>query len=184
MVNDPGDGLPFVKSMWHYARGVAFARSNRLAEARAEAAKIAEFEQRKDIAYSGKLEPVVTGVLQIAQRVIDGRIAEAQGDWDAAVRAYRGAVKIQDTLPYRQPPYWYYPVRQSLGAALMRSGDPVAARNVFQAALDRVPNNGWALFGLMQAQEALGDEASATATQGRLKAAWSGDPALLDLSRL
>ena len=55
---------------------------------------------------------------------------------------------------------------------------------VFQTALARVPNNGWALYGLMQAQKALGDEASMIETQKRFKEAWAGDPAALDMSRL
>jgi tetratricopeptide (TPR) repeat protein len=183
-IEDPGNAFPFVKSMWHYARGVAFARSNRISQAQAEAAKIAQLEQRKDVAYPEDIQPVVNGVLQIAQRVIEGRIAEAQGDWQGAAKAYRGAAEIQDTLPYLEPPYWYYPVRQTLGAALLRAGDAAQAREVFQATLERAPNNGWALFGLMQAQKALGDEASAAETQQQLEAAWSGDTASLDLSQL
>jgi hypothetical protein len=28
---------------------------------------------------------------------------------------------LQDSLPYMEPPYWYYPVRQSLAVAGLRS---------------------------------------------------------------
>jgi len=183
-IEDPGEKFPFVRAMWHYARGVAYARSNQVAEAKAEAAKIAELEQRKDVTYPEDIQAVVPGVLQIAQRVIEGRVAEAEGDWKAAAQAYRQAVEVQDSLPYLEPPYWYYPVRQSHGAALLRAGDAEGARQVFETSLERAPNNGWALFGLMQAQKALGDEASAAETQKRFAAAWSGDAASLDLSQL
>jgi tetratricopeptide (TPR) repeat protein len=183
-IDDPGEKFPFVRAMWNYARGVAYARSNQIAEAKAEAAKIAELEQRKDITYPEDIQEVVPGVLQIAQRVIEGRVAEAEGNWQAAAQAYAQAVEVQDTLPYLEPPYWYYPVRQSLGAALLRAGDAAQARKVFEESLERSPNNGWALFGLMQAQKALGDEAAAAETQKRFAAAWSGDPASLDLSQL
>jgi len=183
-IEDPGEEFPFVKSMWHYARGVAYARSNRIAEAQAEAAKIAELEQRGDMTYPEDIQAVAPGILKIAQRVIEGRIAEAQGNWQEAVQAYRQAVEVQDALPYLEPPYWYYPVRQSLGAALLRAGDAEGARKVFEQSLERSPNNAWALFGLMRAQQALGDEAAAAETQKRFAAAWSGDPASLDLSQL
>ena len=123
-------------------------------------------------------------MLQIAQRVVEGRISEAQEDLEGAIRAYRLAVEIEDKLPYLEPPYWYYPVRQSLGAALMRARQPDVAYEVFQSALDRVPNNGWALYGLMQAQKALGETDDLVKTEQRFKEAWAGDPAALDLSRL
>jgi tetratricopeptide (TPR) repeat protein len=183
-MQDPGEAFPFVRAMWRYARGIALARSNRLDEARAEAAAIAALEARKDITYPEDIAPAVAGVLQIARLVVEGRIAEAEGDDAAAVEAYRKAVAVEDTLPYLEPPYWYYPVRQSLGAALMRAKKPADAQEVFQTALARVPNNGWALYGLMQAQQALGDEASMIETQKRFKEAWAGDPAALDMSRL
>jgi len=183
-IEDPGDRFPFVQAMWHYARGVAYARSNQVAEAKAEAAKIAELEQREDITYPEDIQAVVPGVLKIAQRIIEGRVAEAEGNWKAAAQAYGQAVEVQDSLPYLEPPYWYYPVRQSLGAALLRAGDAAQARQVFEESLKRAPNNGWALFGLMQAQKAMGDEILAAETQERFAAAWSGNPGELDLSQL
>jgi len=183
-MGDPGEAFPFVRAMWRYARGIALARSDRLDEARAEAAAIAALDQRKDITYPEDIAPAVSGVLQIARHVVEGRIAEAEGNDAAAIAAYQAAVAAQDKLPYLEPPYWYYPVRQSLGAALMRADKPAEAHEVFQAALARVPNNGWALYGLMQAQKALGDEASLAETEKRFKETWAGDPAALDMSRL
>ena len=183
-LEDPGETFPFVRAMWHYARGIAFARLNRLGEAQEELKAVAAVEARTDIKYPDDIAPVVAGVLQIAQRVIEGRIAEAEEDLEGAIRAYRLAVEAEDKLPYLEPPYWYYPVRQSLGAALMRAKQPDVAYEVFQAALDRVPNNGWALYGLMQAQKALGETEGLAKTQARFKEAWAGDPATLDLSRL
>jgi hypothetical protein len=46
------------------------------------------------------------------------------------------------------------------------------------------PNNGWALFGLMEAQRALGDDLGAAASAKLLEQAWAGDPDLLELGRL
>jgi Tfp pilus assembly protein PilF len=83
-----------------------------------------------------------------------------------------------------EPPYWYYPVRQSLGAALLAAGKPAEAEQAFAHSLAQFPNNGWALYGLMKAQQAQGNEVAAQATAQRFKQAWAGDANALDLKRL
>ncbi len=47
-LEDPGDTFPFVKAMWHYARGVAHAAKGDLDAARAEAARISDINQSAD----------------------------------------------------------------------------------------------------------------------------------------
>jgi tetratricopeptide (TPR) repeat protein len=83
-----------------------------------------------------------------------------------------------------EPPYWYFPVNQSLGAALFRAGRLEEARAAFRAALVRAPNNGWALYGLDQTERALGHRAEAAAAQAAFKRAWLGDPRWLTMDRL
>ncbi|MEZ5859268.1 MAG: hypothetical protein R3D28_09820 [Geminicoccaceae bacterium] len=46
------------------------------------------------------------------------------------------------------------------------------------------PNNGWSLFGLMEAQRAMGDEAGAKVTADLLDRAWVGPRELLQVERL
>ena len=64
------------------------------------------------------------------------------------------AVAIQDTLKYGEPPDWFFPVRESLGAALLMNGDAAGAEKVFRDDLDRNPRNPRSLFGLQQALKA------------------------------
>src|SRR3546814_6077315 len=80
-----------------------------------------------------------------------------------------------------EPPYWYYPIRQSLGAVLLQQGRAQEAAATFRMALEQAPRNGWALWGLMQAQRAAGMDAADTATA--FEAAWLGDRSLLKLDR-
>ena len=75
-------------------------------------------------------------------------LAQAQGDSDKAVERFEQAAALQDALPYTEPPYWYYPVRQSLAAALMQAGRLAEAEEQFRRALARAPNNGWSYYGL------------------------------------
>ena len=98
--------------------------------------------------------------------------------------AYRQAVAVQDGLPYMEPPYWYYPARQSLGVALLRAGRLDDAEDVFRASLARTPSNGWALRGLMEVYRQRGDAVSLQLAQGRFETTWlgkGGEPALAQL---
>jgi tetratricopeptide (TPR) repeat protein len=179
-----GDEFPYVLAMWHYARGVAQAANGDAAAARAEADAIAAIGKATDWTHMTEGGVPVPDLLEMARHIIAGRVAQAEGDRDAAVAAFEKAVAIQEGLPYLEPPYWYYPVRQSLGAALLQAGRGEEAVRVFQRSLADVPNNAWSLYGLMEAQKATGDTAGATQTEALLNEAWAGDDRRLDLSRL
>ena len=100
-----------------------------------------------------------------------------------ALAAYRQAVAVQDGRPYMEPPYWYYPARQSLGVALLHAGQLDDAEDVFRASLARTPSNGWALRGLMEVYRQRGDAVSLQLAQ-RFRTTWlgkRGEPALAAL---
>jgi tetratricopeptide (TPR) repeat protein len=181
---DPGDKFPLIKAMWHYARGVAFAAKGDTEQARGEAARIAELGQSADFSHLLAWAVPAPDLLRLARHVIQGRIAQAEGNSQQAIKEFRTAVAIQDSLAYMEPPYWYYPVRQSLGAALVEAGKPAQAEKVFHETLDNFPNNGWALYGLMRAQQAQGRKSEAQETAMRLQQAWAGDLEQLNLKRL
>lgn len=177
--------FPYLQASRAYARAVAAVQGGDVAMARAEAARLAGLAASKDIerltTEAGL--PAVT-ILEVAQAVIEGRIAQAQGDNSAAVAAFERAVALQDSLAYMEPPFWYYPTRQSLGAALVLAGRAAEAAPVLEAALVESPNNGWALFGLAEARKALGNTAGEQAARAALDNAWVGDRAPLVLTRL
>jgi len=179
---DPGDEFPLVKAMWHYARGVGLAAKGDLEGAGSEAALIAEINATEDFQFLLDWAVPAPDMLRLARHVVEGRIAQAAGDQESAVREFRTAVQIQDSLPYMEPAYWYYPVRQSLGAALLAAGQAEEAEQVFRESLVEWPNNGWALYGLASAQEARGD-AAAGQTEQLWQKAWIGEtePALSQL---
>jgi Tfp pilus assembly protein PilF len=147
-----------------------------LPRATAEADTIASLASRQDLKSLADAGIPAPDVLRIAELVIRGRIAQARGDLEAARQAYETAVGVQDKLPYMEPPFWYYPVRQSLGAVLLQQGKAAEAERTFRASLMEAPNNGLALAGLKEAQLARGDRAGAEATQRLFDKAWAGDP--------
>jgi tetratricopeptide (TPR) repeat protein len=181
---DPGDRFAYVKGMWHYARGVAAAAKGDASVAAAEADAIDTLATKGNLKFL--IDNYIPGdqLLQIARHVVLARIAQHQGDHAKAVEEFRQAAALEDGMPYMEPPYWYYPVRQSLGAALLHAGQPEEAVAAFQASLKLAPNNGWAIYGLMEAQKKLGDEAGAKASEAALAKTWIGSRDLLDLSKL
>jgi tetratricopeptide (TPR) repeat protein len=181
---DPGAQFPYLQGVWRYARGVAQAMSGNLEGARAESEAIGRLLESNDFADLKAWTVPAEETLQIAQRVVQGRIAQAQGELQQAIDHFQAAVVLQDALPYMEPPYWYYPVRQSLGAAYVAAGRLDEAEEAFRATLARKPNNGWALFGLTQVYEARGDRREAKAARDLLSEAWMGDRSQLELSKL
>lgn len=172
---EPEADFPFIKASWHYARGIALARLGRSEEARREATAIDELARTKEITALPDLGVPGPDVLMISSNEIEARLAEAAGDHARAAELYTKAAEVQDRLPYMEPPFWYYPVHQSLGAVLMAQGKPVEAEAAFRAALKRSPNNGWAAVGLMKAAEAQGNTQAAEEARGLLQKNWFGD---------
>ncbi len=171
----PATGLPFVRGHWHYARGVARARLGRgEAAAAAEAEAIAALAAREEVGALDEQGLPARAVLGIAAEVVHARAAQAAGRAEAAVRHFAAAVEAQEALPYMEPPFWYVPLRQSLGGALLGAGRPGEAVAEFRRVLREVPNNGWAAAGLLRAAEALGDAAAAGEARALLARAWFG----------
>jgi len=181
---DPGKELPYLQVAWRYARGVAFAQSGNLEAARTQVAEIDRLVSTTDYsAYTAWGIPA-KDVGRIAAHVVRARIAQGTKDLDGAIRELEAAVALQDTLPYMEPPYWYYPVRQSLGAVLLLKGDAQRARDAFRESLQKTPNNAWSLYGLKTSFERQGMQAEAREAEKYLSRAWSGDRKRLDLQRL
>ena len=181
---DPGNAIAYVKAMWHYARGIAHAARGDFAAAAAEANAIETLERTTDFSPLTAAGIPAPEVLQLARAVVEGRIGLAQGKAEAAMAHFEQAVVLQDRLPYAEPPYWYYPVRQSLAAALMLAGRLGDAEDQFRRALARTPNNGWAYYGLAELYKARGDAEAARRAEAELARAWFGDRQLLQLPRL
>jgi tetratricopeptide (TPR) repeat protein len=180
----PDEKLPLVRTMYHYARAVAFARKKDLAAARAETAAIDAIEAKTDFKPYDAWGLPAKAILQTARLVATGRIADAAGDLDGAANAYQDAIALEESLSYTEPPYWYYPVRQSLGGIRLRQGRLDDAERAFRDSLARVRNNGWALAGLAEVYRQKGDRNGEAAARRSYDRAWFGPSSGPDLARL
>ena len=180
----PGAELALVKAMYHYARAVAYARQKDARNAKAEMAALEKLENTTDYKPFADFQVPAKEVIQTARLVAAARLADAQGDLEAAARAYEDAIFIEDTLSYMEPPFWYYPVRQSLGSVRLRQGKLDEAEKAFRDSLARVRNNGWALAGLAEVYKRNGNARAERATRDAMAKAWFGPKAGPDLARL
>jgi len=176
--------LPYAAGMRHYARGVAYAGLRDRAGFDREMAAMESL--RRSGALKGMIDQGVPAadLLMLAELVARGRFASAQGRLDEAIAFYRRAAEIEGSIPYQEPAYWYYPVKQSLGAALFRAGRHAEASDAFRGALAQTPNNGWALYGLGRSEAAQGHKLEAAAANKALSKAWIGDARWLRMERL
>lgn len=174
----PGEQLPFATAFWHYARGVALAELGRMDEAREELAAVEE--AKSNPAFEGLIMASFASAEQnfdMAAGILAAAIASAEGDADEAISQLAAAVAIQDSLPYIEPPAWYFPIRQLLGAELLAAGRAAEAEAVYRKDLEQYPANGWSLFGLQQALEA-----QTAALEEEIATAWSGSDIMLTSS--
>lgn len=169
----PDVTAPYPLAVWHFARGMAFLRTGKPAEAKKELAtleRLAADPGMKDVKV--KNLNLATSLARIAVLSLSGEIALAEGRTDAALRQLAEAVAIEDTLEYDEPHLWLAPTRHALGAALLAAGRPAEAERAYREDLEHYPANGWSLHGLSRALAAQGRSAEARAAQSAYGAAW------------
>ena len=170
---EPAFEAPISTAIWHLARALAFAGKGRIEDAQAERAKFidAAGTLTKTMEYGNNDAAALAAV---ARPYLDGRLAMMAGDNAGAIAFLRQAVAAEDALAYDEPPGWYLPSRNALGVALVRSGDFVAAEQVFREELAIHPQSGRALFGLRTALFGQGRDKDAAALDQRIRRAWRG----------
>ncbi|MBZ6377499.1 hypothetical protein B5C34_04615 [Pacificimonas flava] len=180
----PDSRLPYVVAAHHYARAVAYALL------RDEASFAAELTAMRALGAETDWSAMIDGgvpvpvLLALADKVAQARLHLANNAPERAIPLLEEARALEADVNYMEPPYWYYPVSQTLGAAHYMTGDAAKARDAFRAALVTQPGNGWALWGLARAEEALSRPASAAAAEAAFAKAWLGEPGWLSMARL
>jgi len=182
---EPAEGFDHLSAMWHYARGLAYAAKGdgEAAEQHLDDLRVnLESEQAKASGEGGGFG-LAASLAEIAGEILAAEVVVLGGDVDGRIEGLRNAVEMQDALPYMEPPYWHYPVRHSLGAALLAADRSAEAEEVYREDLEHTPRNGWSLFGLEQSLVAQGRSDEATEVRARFTEAWSAADIELSSSR-
>jgi tetratricopeptide (TPR) repeat protein len=156
----PPATLPYVMMAWRYARALAHLELGQMAAAEAERKSILALADDPGIEAIKAHNIPGRQVIALAAQVVEGKRQAREGKLDEAIATFQAAAEAQTAIPYTEPPFWYYPVEQTLGALLLQTGRHGEAAGAFMKALVRHPNNAWSLYGLMKAQEAAGDPAA------------------------
>ena len=180
---EPPATSAYMRATWHYARGTAFLGKGQTSEAEQELAKLKEI--MNDASLDQPLFSPNKGhaILSIAQEVLSGEIAAAKKDFNQGVSHLERAVRLEDALVYTEPSEFHYPPRHALGAVLLAANRAPEAETVYWEDLRRNRENGWALYGLMQALKAQGKNEDAALVEARFKKAWARADVVLTASR-
>jgi tetratricopeptide (TPR) repeat protein len=181
----PNRSLSMTTAFWHFARGSAFAAKNQIAMAETERAilETARKQTPADLEFSFFFNKART-FLDLAENVLDARIAAAKGDQEQAIRYWQKAVDIEDKLNYGEPPEWFYPVRESLGGALLQNGQADQAEALFRADLEQYPRNPRSLFGLLKSLEAQKKSSNVEEVRREFEAAWKNADTAIQIGEL
>ena len=173
----------YATGIWRYARGTAHTRKGELARAEAQYALVVKIANEEDLAELEFFGGTAQQNLRIASHHLAGEIAAARGDTETAVKELGRSVELQDALSYTEPPPWYFPLRQALGAVLLEAGRAAEAEAVYREDLRRNPQQGWSLYGLAQSLRAQGKTADASIVDQGFQEAWARADVELRASR-
>ena len=157
---------PVSLAMHHYAQAVAHAA---LGDEKAADLSARAFDSACAAIPTGRFffnNPALD-TLGVAAAMMQGEMLYHRGEYDRAFAWLETAVERDDALFYNEPWAWMHPPRHALGALLLEQGHVERARDVYLADLGydhvvprckRHANNIWALHGVHECLERLGDE--------------------------
>ena len=181
---EPDKRAIYSRAMWHYGRGVAYAKKGMTDKAEEERLALTTLKgdtSLVNISIGALNTPYA--LMDIADKVITAEIYLADINYEKAIPVLREAVIMEDNLNYNEPADWHHPVRQMLGAALLESGHFEEAEKVYLEDLATYPENGWSLFGLQQCLIAQGRKEEANSIKQRFDKAFAHADIQLTSSR-
>jgi hypothetical protein len=182
----PDENLLYARAIWHYARGRAQVANGVLDEAQKELNSLRALLENPRLAEVSILG-INNGhdVSAVGAEMLGGLLSAARHEPGDALAHLREAVKLEDGLKYNEPPDWFYPAREALGAYLLANDDPAGAEEAFEEDLRVYPENGWSLFGLAQALREQGENnVYADKVDERFRKAWAHADFELTLKKL
>lgn len=163
----------YANIIWHYARGLAYARKQQDDRAQKELEMMHRnmndpLMQDHPVAFN----PAIAGA-GVAEKILEGVIAEESGNLDRAIELFTVAKGREDNMLYNEPKDWVHPVREYLGSALLKAGRLDEADRAFREDLKQNPNNGWSLTGLATTLVMQGRNSESEKVQQQVKEAFS-----------
>jgi tetratricopeptide (TPR) repeat protein len=159
----PDSGQTYGRLAFHFARGMALAKSN--VDSAAKELEIYRAIMRKQGISSAS-------AMTVGEHLLSATVDQHRGDRAAAIATLRRGIGIEDSLAYSEPPGWYIPLREKLGALLLASGDLKGAEAVFREDLKFHRRSPRSLFGIAEVLRRAGDPGAEKA-KAEFEAAWA-----------
>ena len=131
----------FETAVWHYVRGLARSATGDRAAAEDHRRQVAAIAADEKLPGMGRVS--ARDMLRLAAVALEADIVSRHEDPGKAIPLFEEAINLQDGLAYTEPPPWYMPMRQALGAALLEADQPDHAEVAFREDLRDWPENGW-----------------------------------------
>lgn len=173
-VAQPRAERKLARAFHQYARAMALVEKGRMMEAVATRTQFEALRKALPAESLYLINNKGSDVLALAGATLDARLAWARGERSESLRQWRRAVELEGAIQYDEPPAWFYPVRQSLAAALLRNGQAKEAEAVFRETIARHPRDGRLLFGLWQSLVAQKRNTEAALVEQQFQTAWKG----------
>ncbi len=181
----PDKKLKYPSVIWNYAQGMAMLSQNKIPDAQKH------LGQMKSIMTDSSLKEMtiwginsISDLCDIAAKTLEGEINAKEKNYPKAILLLKEAIAKEDALNYDEPPDWFFSVRHHLGAVLIEAGKYQEALKIYNEDLKTFRENGWALRGLMNAYEKLGDRKKYNATEIRFDNAWKHADIRINSSRI
>jgi tetratricopeptide (TPR) repeat protein len=168
----PPSDLSYASGVWHYTRGLAFAATGKLDQADLEHGELHKITMAIPADRILGTSNNAQKVSELAEAVLAGEIASARSNQTEAIARLSDAVRMQDALVYDEPPIWYFPVREALGAQLIAAGRATQAEAVYRSDLKINPGNPRSLHGLARSLRAEGRKYEAAEYENQFERAW------------
>lgn len=169
------------RALWHFARGLAFAGKQNVSAAELELAALNAIVASEEIKKLNSPIFPVSDTVAVSAHWLAGKVAGAKGDTKEMIAQLERTLELEMALPYMEPSFWPVPVRPTLGAALLQTGDAAKAEQVFRADLKAWQRNAWSLLGLEQSLRAQGKAQQADDVRRQFANAWARADVKLDL---
>jgi tetratricopeptide (TPR) repeat protein len=168
---EPDKSLVQAHALWRFGRGMAFSGEGKLEPAAEErdalATEVKPMPAKAEFGYN-----TAGQIFGIAQWMLDANIARAKREYKESAELLKKAALAEDALAYDEPPDWYLPPRESLGAVLFLDGRASEAETVFRAELKQHAKNPRALFGLAECLRAEGKSGEEAEVRKQFEEGW------------
>jgi tetratricopeptide (TPR) repeat protein len=168
----PNPKLPALGGAYLFGRAVSLAAKGRIDEATSALSQLEHLNESIPADLPAGFN-TAKDVFGIAIDVAKARIADTEGRIVDAITQLEDAVSREDKLAYDEPPDWFIPTRQLLGAELLKAGKPTEAEAVYRDDLKQHPENGWSLCGLAAALKRQQKTVESATVEQQFNAAWT-----------